>query len=178
MSYWGLGQDIRSKGQKTNMGCDKSVQYEEICAKDEPKFKNLLQKYCKQGGDHQTSLQKSTNFGFLNIVSDEETEAKYEVQECKCTMGWTDVLEIILIAFLALFLIRFLKQKFDIFQSQKKSRKMSQLQAIFSRLPSDSKAAMHPTAPVPIQSAPEIYPTLPQKSTDTQNAKPWLTNQN
>ena len=176
MSYWGLGQDIRSKGQK--MGCDKSVQYEEICAKDEPQFKNLLHKYCQQGGDQQTSLQKSTNFGFLNIVSDEETDAKYEVQECKCSMGWTDVLEIILIAFLALFLCRFLKKKFDSFQSEKRSRKLSQMQAFFSRLPSDSKTAMHLTAPVSLQTAPEIYPTLPQKSPETQNAKPWLSNQN
>jgi len=180
MISWGFGQDIRRTGRNSEMMCEKSKDYPEICSKDEPKFRSLLEKYCKQGGDHQASLQKSTNMGSINIVQDEETEAKYDVQQCSCAIRWTDALEIILIVFLALFLIRFLRQKYVIFQSQKKSKKLQQMQAIFSRLPSDSKVAMHPvaTAPVQMQSVPEIYPTLPQKSTDNKNDKPWLTSQN
>ena len=158
------------------MGCDKSIKFTEICKKDEPKFQTLLSKYCGSGGDQQTSLQKSTNFGFVNFVSDEESDTKYDVQECSCSMSWTDILEIIIVAVLALFVCRYLKKKFDDFQSAKRSKKLTQMQAFFSRLPSDSKTAMHPTAPVVTVTAPDIYPSLSQKSAEASSAKPWLSN--
>ena len=80
----------------------------------------------------------------------------------------------IIIAILALFVFKYLKNKFTEFKSAQRSEKLSQMQAIFSRLPSDSKNAMHPTAPIVTVTAPEIYPSLPTKAAETANLKPWL----
>ena len=171
MGYGGLGQDIRTHKR---MGCDKCTKFTEICKRDEPKFESLLSKYCGSGGEEQSSLQKSTNFGFVNFVSDEEST--YDIQECSCSMYWTDWLEIIIAVILALFVCKYLKNKFDDFQSAKRSKKLTQMQAFFSRLPSDSKTAMHPTAPVVTVTAPDIYPSLSLTAAETSNAKPWLSN--
>ena len=128
MGYWGLGQDIRSH---RNMGCEKSSKNIEICKRDETKFENLLSKYCGSEGDEQSSVQKSTSFGFVNLVSDEEST--YDIKECSCSMSWTDWLEVIIIVILALFVFKYLKNKFTEFQSAKRSKKLTQMQAIFKK---------------------------------------------
>ena len=48
MCYWGYGADIRG----FTMGCSRSKKYPEICAKEESKLDEFMEKYC---GDTETS---------------------------------------------------------------------------------------------------------------------------
>ena len=71
------------------MGCVKSPKYVEVCKSDEGKFEGLMAKYCGTQGDRQSSIQKSTNYGIVNLVSDEEDI--YDVKECSCSFNWTEI---------------------------------------------------------------------------------------
>ena len=153
------------------MSCVKSQKYGEICKSDEGKFEALMAKYCNTAWDGQSSMQKSTYYGLVNLVSDEENFN--DVNVCHCSFSWTDGLEVAIVAILALFVLRFLKNKYYEFRSNQRSRKMSQMQAFFSKLPSDSQKALPPTAPTVSVASPDIYPPLPTKSAE--NSKPWLT---
>ena len=125
-SYWGYGQDIRAH----KMGCVRSQKYNEICKSEEEKFEALMAKYCNTAGDNQSSMQKSNNYGLVNLVSDQENFN--DVNVCHCKFSWTDRLEVAIVVILALFVLRFLKKKYDAFRSNQRSRKMSQMQAFFS----------------------------------------------
>ena len=55
------------------MGCELSIKYPKICLKDEAKFENLMDKYCGQGRGNQDSQMSNSNYGILNVVTDEES---------------------------------------------------------------------------------------------------------
>ena len=128
-------------------------------------------KYCNTAGDGQSSMQKSNNYGLVNLVSDQENFN--DVNVCHCSFSWTDGLEVAIVVILALFVLRFLKNKYDEFRSNQRSRKMSQMQAFFSKLPLETQKALPPTVPTVSIASPYICPPLPTKSAE--NAKPWIT---
>ena len=64
------------------MGFELSTKYPKICLKDEAKFKNLMGKYCGQSKGNQESQMSNSNYGILNVVTDEENIDERMSQSC------------------------------------------------------------------------------------------------
>ena len=129
-----------------------------------------MAKYCNTARYSQSSMQKSNNYGLVNLVSDQENFN--DVNVCHWKFSWTNGLAVAIMVILVLFVLRFLKKKYDAFRSNQRSRKMSQMQVFLSKLPSDTQKALPPSAPTVSVASPDIYPPLPTKSAE--NTKPWI----
>ena len=76
--YTGVGYDTR----RFKMGCEMSSKYPQICLKDKAKFENLMFQYCGKSQANQESKVANSNYGLLNLVTDEESLDERTYQSC------------------------------------------------------------------------------------------------
>ena len=97
-------------------------------------FENLMGQYCGKSQANQESKVANSNYGLLNLVTDEESldERTYQGSS-NCSWHYTDTMECLLIGMAMAFILRLLYRKFQVYRAKKKEEKLNGIQVIYQQ---------------------------------------------